>query len=53
MPKTAAKKPAKTKTSPYDARGAPSYSRRMAAYLDAWFEEAPEAPKGAAAEARA
>jgi probable addiction module antidote protein len=40
MPKTAAKKPSKTKTTPYDVAEHLRTPEEMAAYLDAWLEEA-------------
>jgi probable addiction module antidote protein len=48
MPKTAAKKPAKTKTTPYDVAEHLRTPEEMAAYLDAWFEEAPDDAAGIA-----
>lgn len=48
MPKTAAKKPAKTKTTPYDVAEHLRTPEEMAAYLDAWFEEAPDDAVGIA-----
>jgi len=48
MPKTAAKKPAKTKTTPYDVAEHLRTPAEMAAYLDAWFEEAPDDAAGIA-----
>jgi len=36
MPKTAAKKPTKTKTTPYDVAEYLRTPEEMAAYLDAW-----------------
>ncbi|HSS51418.1 MAG TPA: addiction module antidote protein [Thermoanaerobaculia bacterium] len=48
MPKTAAKKPAKTKTTPYDVAEHLRTPEEMAAYLDAWFEEAPDDTAGIA-----
>src|SRR6476659_6859759 len=48
MPKTAAKKPAKTKTTPYDVAEHLRTPEEMAAYLDAWFDEAPDDAAGIA-----
>ncbi|HEV7503440.1 MAG TPA: addiction module antidote protein [Thermoanaerobaculia bacterium] len=48
MPKTAAKKPATTKTTPYDVAEHLRTPEEMAAYLDAWFEEAPDDAAGIA-----
>src|ERR1700710_2334273 len=48
MPKTAAKKPAKTKTTPYDVAEHLRTPEEMAAYLDAWLEEAPDDAAGIA-----
>jgi probable addiction module antidote protein len=48
MPKTALKKPAKTKTTPYDVAEHLRTPEEMAAYLDAWFEEAPDDAAGIA-----
>jgi probable addiction module antidote protein len=48
MPKTAAKKLAKTKTTPYDVAEHLRTPEEMAAYLDAWFEEAPDNAAGIA-----
>ena len=48
MPKTAAKKPAKTKTTPYDVAEHLRTPEEMAAYLDAWFKEAPDDAAGIA-----
>ena len=42
MPKPPAKKPKKTKTTPYDVAEHLRTPEEMAAYLDAWFEEAPD-----------
>ena len=41
MPKTAAKKPTRTKTTSYDVAEHLRTPEEMAAYLDAWLEEAP------------
>src|SRR4051795_10204942 len=48
MLKTAAKKPAKTKTVAYDVAEHLRTPEEMAAYLDAWFEEAPDDAAGIA-----
>src|SRR5258708_10910955 len=48
MAKTAAKKPAKTKRTPYDVAEHLRTPEEMAAYLDAWFEEAPDDAAGIA-----
>jgi probable addiction module antidote protein len=48
MPKTAAKKPTKTKTTPYDVAEHLRTPEEMAAYLDAWLEEAPDDAAGIA-----
>ncbi|HEY0554290.1 MAG TPA: addiction module antidote protein [Thermoanaerobaculia bacterium] len=48
MPKTTGKKPAKTKTTPYDVAEHLRTPEEMAAYLDAWFEEAPDDAAGIA-----
>jgi probable addiction module antidote protein len=48
MPKTAAKKPTKTKTTPYDVAEHLRTPEEMAAYLDAWLEEAPDDTAGIA-----
>lgn len=48
MPKTAAKKPPKTKTTPYDVAEHLRTPEEMAAYLDAWLEEAPDDAAGIA-----
>ena len=48
MPKTAAKKSAKTKTTPYDVAEHLRTRDEMAAYLDAWLEEAPDDAAGIA-----
>lgn len=42
MPKPAVKKPAKTKITPYDLAEHLRTPEEMAAYLDVWFEEAPD-----------
>lgn len=46
MPKAAAKKPAKPKTTPYDVAEYLRTPEEMAAYLDAWLEEAPDDAAG-------
>jgi probable addiction module antidote protein len=46
--KTAPKRAAKTKTIPYDVAEQLRTPEEMAAYLDAWFEEAPEDAAGIA-----
>lgn len=46
MPRTAAKKP--TKTTPYDVTEHLRTPEEMAAYLDAWLEEAPDDAAGIA-----
>lgn len=48
MPKTATRKPPKTKTTPYDVAEHLRTPEEMAAYLDAWLEEAPEDAAGIA-----
>ena len=48
MPKTNTKRAAKTKTVPYDVAEQLRTPEEMAAYLDAWFEEAPEDAAGIA-----
>src|ERR1700704_2431329 len=48
MPKTAAKKPARAKTTPYDVAEHLRTPEEMAAYLDAWFEEASDDAAGIA-----
>jgi probable addiction module antidote protein len=48
MAKTTAKKVAKTKTVPYDVAEQLRTPEEMAAYLDAWFEEAPHDASGIA-----
>jgi probable addiction module antidote protein len=48
MTKPTAKKPLKTKTIPYDAAEQLRTPQEMAAYLDAWFEEAPDDAVGIA-----
>ena len=46
--KTKAKRSAKTKTVPYDVAEQLRTPEEMAAYLDAWFEEAPDDAAGIA-----
>ena len=46
MPKTAAKKSIRTKTTPYDVAEHLRTPDEMAAYLDAWLEEAPDDAAG-------
>ena len=48
MAKTAAKSPRKTKTIAYDVAEQLRTPEEMAAYLDAWFEEAPDDAAGIA-----
>lgn len=48
MSKAAVKKPASTKTTPYDVAEHLRTPEEMAAYLDAWFEEAPDDAAGIA-----
>jgi probable addiction module antidote protein len=48
MPKTAAKKSTKTKTRSYDVAEHLRTPEEMAAYLDAWFDEAPDDAAGIA-----
>lgn len=48
MPRTTTKKPAKAKTTPYDVAEHLRTPEEMAAYLDAWFEEAPDDAVGIA-----
>jgi probable addiction module antidote protein len=48
MPKTAAKKVTKTKTTPCDVAEHLRTPEEMAAYLDAWLEEAPDDAPGIA-----
>ena len=48
MPKTIPKKVAKTKTMPYDVAAQLRTPEEMAAYLDAWLEEAPDDAVGIA-----
>ena len=48
MPKTSAKRVPKTKTVPYDVAEQLRTPEEMAAYLDAWLEEAPDDASGIA-----
>ena len=48
MPKTAPRKTARTKTLPYDVAAQLRTPEEMAAYLDAWLEEAPDDVAGIA-----
>ncbi len=48
MGKTPAKKATKTTTTPYDVAEHLRTPEEMAAYLDAWFEEAPDDAAGIA-----
>lgn len=48
MPATARKKPTKVKTSVYDVAEHLRTPEEMAAYLDAWLEEAPDDVSGIA-----
>ena len=48
MPKTSPKKVTKTKTLPYDVAAQLRTPEEMAAYLDAWLEEAPDDATGIA-----
>ena len=48
MPKSAAKKTTKTKTIPYDIAEQLRTPEEMAAYLDAWLDEAPDDAPGIA-----
>lgn len=48
MAKTAMKKVAKTKTVPYDVAEQLRTPEEMAAYLDAWLDEAPDDASGIA-----
>ncbi len=49
MPKVAAKKSSRTKTTPYDVSEHLRSPDEMAAYLDAWLDEAPDDAAGIAA----
>ena len=46
MPKPTAKKQMKTRTTPYDVAEQLRTPEEMAAYLDAWLEEAPDDTAG-------
>lgn len=48
MPKTAARKSPKTRATPYDVAEHLRTPEAMAAYLDAWLEEAPDDVAGIA-----
>ena len=48
MPKTESKKPIRTKATPYDVAEHLRTPEEMAAYLDAWLEEAPDDAAGIA-----
>ncbi len=48
MSRTTTRKTAKTKTSPYDVAQHLRTPKEVAAYLDAWLEEAPEDAAGIA-----
>lgn len=48
MPKPAAKQPMKTRTMPYDVAQQLRTTEEMAAYLDAWLEDAPDDAAGIA-----
>ena len=48
MPKTTAKSAPKIKTVPYDVAEQLRTPEEMAAYLNAWLEEAPDDPSGIA-----
>jgi len=48
MPRITSKDAVKTKTSPYDVAEHLRTPEEMAAYLDAWFEEAPDDAAGIA-----
>lgn len=48
MPKAVTKKTAKTKTIPYDVAEQLRTPEEMAAYLDAWLEDAPDDAAGIA-----
>lgn len=48
MPKPVTKQPAKTKTIPYDVAQQLRTPQEMAAYLDAWLDEAPDDAAGIA-----
>lgn len=48
MPKPVTKQPMKTRTMPYDVAQQLRTTEEMAAYLDAWLEEAPDDAAGIA-----
>ena len=48
MRKTTTRKPGRTRTTPYDVAEHLRTPREMAAYLDAWLDEAPEDAAGIA-----
>jgi len=48
MRKTSSRKPARTKTLPYDVAAQLRTPEEMAAYLDAWLQEAPDDAAGIA-----
>lgn len=48
MRKTTARRPGRTRTTPYDVVEHLRTPREMAAYLDAWLDEAPEDAAGIA-----
>jgi probable addiction module antidote protein len=48
MPKTLAKKPPRTRTTPYDVAEHLRTPAEVAAYLDAWLDEAPDDAAGIA-----
>ena len=48
MPRAAAQKASRTKTTPYDVAEHLRTPEEMAAYLDAWLEEAPDDAAGIA-----
>lgn len=48
MPKPVTKQPRKTRTMPYDVAQQLRTTEEMAAYLDAWLEEAPDDAAGIA-----
>jgi len=48
MPRVAARKTAKTRTTPYDVAEHLRTPEEMAAYLDAWLDEAPDDASGIA-----
>lgn len=48
MPRTPAKQPQRTRTTPYDVAEHLRTPQEMAAYLDAWLEQAPDDAAGIA-----